>query len=180
MTVLSLVQASASRMSGLIDNVLDFARGRLGGGLTLSRGSSEPLAAVLEHVVEELRVGATDRQITTAILITEPVDCDGARIGQMLSNLLANALTHGTPDRPVILSASTDANVLEISVTNGGKPIPPDTMDRLFQPFFRGQVRPSPAGAWPGVAHRLGNRQGPRGHLDRVLFRGRNALHPSG
>lgn len=150
-TVLSLIQASASRMSGLIDNVLDFARGRLGGGLTLARDASKPLAPVLEQVVAELRVGAAERDITTAIAITQPIDCDRARIAQMISNLLGNALTHGAHDHPVVLSAFTEAGRLEIAVVNRGEPIPAASMERLFQPFFRGEVRGSQQGLGLGL-----------------------------
>ena len=56
----------------------------------------------------------------------------------MVSNLLANGLTHGEPGEPVRIQAATTAGELEVSVANGGRPIPPETMERLFQPFFRG------------------------------------------
>src|SRR3712207_6516384 len=53
--VVNLMQNSVTRMAGLIDNVLDFARGRLGGGLELNRNAALPLEAALEQVVAELR-----------------------------------------------------------------------------------------------------------------------------
>ena len=52
--VLQMMQTTVTRMSGLIDNVLDFARGRLGGGITLSRDANRPLQPVLQQVVDEL------------------------------------------------------------------------------------------------------------------------------
>jgi signal transduction histidine kinase len=55
----------------------------------------------------------------------------------MLSNLLANALTHGDPSSPVRVYARSDDQLFELSVANLGDPIPPDTVDRLFQPFTR-------------------------------------------
>ena len=45
-------------MSALIDDVLDFARGRLGGGLTLRIDDDEPLETVLQQVIAELRLGS--------------------------------------------------------------------------------------------------------------------------
>jgi len=63
------------------------------------------------------------------------------RIGQLLSNLLGNALTHGAKDQPVRVEASTSQDELLIAVSNGGDPIDPDTLKRLFQPFFRGHDR---------------------------------------
>jgi len=53
--VVALIQASAVRMAGLVDNVLDFARGRVGGGLTV-QPKPTALEPVLQHVVDELRV----------------------------------------------------------------------------------------------------------------------------
>lgn len=56
-----------------------------------------------------------------------------------MSNLLGNALTHGAKDQPVMVEASTSRGVLVIAVSNGGEPIPPEALEKLFQPFFRGE-----------------------------------------
>ncbi len=56
--VVNMAQSSAARMAGLIDNVMDFARGRLGGGLTLDRDAAEPVEPVLRQVVAELQTNA--------------------------------------------------------------------------------------------------------------------------
>ncbi|SEI83373.1 PAS/PAC sensor signal transduction histidine kinase [Sphingobium sp. AP50] len=138
--VTGLMTGSILRASALIDNVLDFARGRLGGGITLDR-NAEPLEPILRQVVSELRSIAPDRTVTAHYDLAEPVHCDRMRIGQLLSNLLGNALTHGARDQPVRINASTTHGELVIAVSNGGDPIPPDALERLFQPFFRGQDR---------------------------------------
>ena len=148
--IVALMRKSVRRMAGLIDNLLDYARGRLGGGLTLVR-SDEPLAPALEHVVAELRAAWPDRRIDTEITLTEPVSCDRARIAQLLSNLLANALTHGSADRPVVVRASMQAEMFELSVANTGEPIPPGVQERLFQPFFRGSAPPRHEGLGLGL-----------------------------
>jgi sigma-B regulation protein RsbU (phosphoserine phosphatase) len=149
--VIELVEGSVIRAAGLIDNVLDFARGRLGGGLTLMRNANEPLEPVLRQVVDELRSIAPDRVVLADYDLDDPVDCDRGRIGQLLSNLLGNALTHGAKDQPVRVSAKTDSGALAISVSNGGAPIPAATMAQLFQPFFRGQVRSNRDGLGLGL-----------------------------
>ena len=149
--VLTLMQGSVVRMAGLIDNVLDFARGRLGGGITLERNAREPLEIVLLQVVAELQVGMPDGRIETAIDIDRPIDCDRSRMGQLVSNLLGNALTHGSSEIPVRLDARIVDDALELSVTNGGTPIPEAAMTRLFQPFFRGEVRNSLQGLGLGL-----------------------------
>jgi signal transduction histidine kinase len=139
--IVGLLQSSVKRMAGLIDNVLDFARGRLGGGLPIRRNADKPLGPVLEQVIAELRAGWPDRPIEAGIEISAPVSCDRGRIGQLLSNLLGNALTHGAPDCPVRVRASTEAGLFELSVANAGAPIPAPTLSRLFQPFFRASGR---------------------------------------
>ena len=149
--ILDMMHGSVVRMSGLIDNVLDFARGRLGGGVPLTRHARVALEPILQQVVNELRIGAGPRTIETDFKLPEPVNCDPTRFGQMVSNLLANALTHGAPEEPVRIHAATNAEELELWVANSGEPIPPTTMERLFQPFFRGEVRPSLQGLGLGL-----------------------------
>ena len=150
-TILDLAQGSVARMSGLIDNVLDFARGRLGGGVVLNRDASQPLAPLLLQVVDELRSAHPDRRIEADIRLDDPVDCDRSRIGQLVSNLLGNAVTHGDPQEPIRVAATTNGGLFELSVSNGGQPIPAQAMERLFQPFFRGEVRPSQQGLGLGL-----------------------------
>jgi signal transduction histidine kinase len=149
--ILDMVQGSVVRMSGLIDNVLDFARGRLGGGFTLSRQAGVDLEPVLQQVVSELRIGAQGRIIETDFALRDPVNCDPSRFAQMVSNLLANGLTHGAPEEPVQIHAATDGAELKLWIANKGKPIPPGAMERLFQPFFRGEAQPSQNGLGLGL-----------------------------
>lgn len=149
--IVTLIQNSVQRMAGLIDNVLDFAQSRLGGGLVLIRSANEPLGPVLEQVIAELRTARPDRVIETEITLARPVYCDRPRIGQLLSNLLANALTHGAADRPVFVRASILGDVFELSVANTGDPIPSNIAERLFQPFFRGSVHTKHQGLGLGL-----------------------------
>jgi signal transduction histidine kinase len=61
--------------------------------------------------------------------LTQAVHCDGGRIAQLFSNLLGNAVTHGTAERPIHVRASTRDARFELSVANSGQP--------SFQPFYR-------------------------------------------
>ena len=146
-----MIQRSAVRMAGLIENVLDFTRGRLGGGITLDRNAFEPLEPVLRQVIDELQIGEPDRTIVAQFELSEPIDCDRRRIAQLFSNLLANALTHGAPGRPVRLGARTSDDGFELWVANAGEPIASATMERLFHPFYRGEVRASQQGLGLGL-----------------------------
>ena len=148
--VVALTQKSVARMAALIDNVLDLARGRLGGGLVLDRASAA-LAPVLDQVVSELRVAWPGRKIVVESHLPRPVRCDVRRIGQLVSNLLANALMHGAAKGAVTLRATLAADMLEIAVTNEGEPIPPAMIERLFQPFERGRERRSQEGLGLGL-----------------------------
>jgi phosphoserine phosphatase RsbU/P len=149
--VLDMINSTVTRMSDLIDNILDFARGRLGGGIKLSRDGNRPLEPVLEQVVDELRTASPQRVIETSFEIAEPVNCDRTRIGQLVSNLIGNALTHGARDQPVHVGAKTESGEFQLWVANAGEPIPAAAMERLFEPFFRGDVRDSRQGLGLGL-----------------------------
>ena len=136
-TVIDIIEKSVRRMAGLIDNLMDFARARMGSGIQIEPTADERLAPVLEHVVAELRAAWPKRRIDADIALPEPVYCDRDRIGQLLSNLLANALAHGAADGAVAVAARVRDGVFELSTANSGEPIPPEKMQRLFQPFTR-------------------------------------------
>jgi signal transduction histidine kinase len=161
-TLVRMMQDSATRMSGLISDVLDFARGRLGGGLIVGRDTKEPLEPVLREVIAELHTSSPNRLIQTEISLGRPVDCDRRRIAQLLSNLLGNALTYGSQDQPVRVRAVIDANHFELSVANAGDPIPPEALERLFLPFYRGQAKPTGQGLGLGlyIAHEIARAHG--------------------
>ena len=149
--ILSEMDKSVARASGLIDNVLDLARGSLGGGLVVERDSAAPLTPVLEQVIAEITVIAPENLIETRIDIDEPVHCDRGRLAQLASNLLSNAVTHGAPNRPIRFEAVSDGGLFRLSVANAGDPIPQDARSHLFQPFFRGEARPSRNGLGLGL-----------------------------
>jgi phosphoserine phosphatase RsbU/P len=147
--IVAIMQKSVVRMASLIDNVLDFARGRLGGGIALTL-SAQPLEPALQHVIDELQSTHPETIIKTQFALTRPVMADPVRLGQLLSNLLGNALTYGTPGEPVMVIAKTEEQ-LELAVCNTGDPIPAAAMKRLFSPFSRGEVRPSQQGLGLGL-----------------------------
>ncbi|MDO9413131.1 MAG: GAF domain-containing sensor histidine kinase [Pseudolabrys sp.] len=149
--VLRLMQTSVQRMSGLIDNVLDFARGRLGGGLALQRDSSEKLGPVLVQVIAELQSSNPDRTIDAQVDIDQPFDCDSNRIGQLASNLVGNALMYGTVGSPIHVRAATESSTFVLSVANAGTPIPAEAMERLFHPFKRGAAETDHQGLGLGL-----------------------------
>jgi signal transduction histidine kinase len=161
-TVVKLVQNSAQRMAELIDNVMDFARGRLGGGLSVERRPNAALETMLRQVVAELQTSSPDHTVEAQIAIMAPVNCDPRRIGQMVSNLLGNAITYGATDKPIRIHAATSNNELELFVSNVGEPIAAATMEKIFEPFTRGAVRHSMQGLGLGlyIAHEIATAHG--------------------
>jgi phosphoserine phosphatase RsbU/P len=148
--ILEEMNGSLGRASTLVDDLLDLARGSLGGGFVVDRRDA-PLTPTLEQVVAEVRSIAPERAIKAQIRVEEPVYCDRGRIAQLASNLLANAITHGAPDRPITFEAAATGDLFTLSVANAGTPIPEAVMERLFQPFFRGAIRPSRNGLGLGL-----------------------------
>lgn len=149
--IIGEMSRSVDRANRLIDDVLDFARGKLGSGIPLVRDHDKPLAPILEQVLIEMRAIDPEREFRARIEIAHPVDCDPDRIGQMASNLLANAATHGSPDQPILLEATTTDEAFRLSIANGGEAIPETVREHLFQPFFRGQARESKQGLGLGL-----------------------------
>ena len=160
--VVEMMKRSTARMAELIDNVLDFARGRQGGGLALTCRAVQSLEPTLREVVAELSTNFPWAVIETDFDITQPIDCDRGRIAQLFSNLLNNALTHGSQDAPIRVRAFCAEGHFELSIANAGEPIPPAAVGHLFQPFYRGKMRPNREGLGLGlfIAHQIATAHG--------------------
>lgn len=150
-SLVAMMQKCTSRMTELIENVLDFARGRMGAGISLDVQIGARLEPVLHQVISELRVSWPERTVAVDYDLAEPVNCDPSRIAQLFSNLLGNALTYGAPDEPVRVGAKSDATGFELFVANGGAPISDAAMAKLFQPFVRGDIQSSQQGLGLGL-----------------------------
>lgn len=148
--VLGLMEASTDRMAGLIDDVMDFARGRLGGGIAVNLQDLD-LEPLLRQVIAEFEASHPDRLIEYDLQLPAYAPVDPGRLGQLVSNLIANALTYGSVDAPVRLEAASAGERLTLSVANSGPPIPEAAMKRLFQPFVRGEVQPHQGGLGLGL-----------------------------
>jgi signal transduction histidine kinase len=136
-SIVEHIRSCGYRMSQLVDDVMDFARGRLGGGIPLDLSDTPDLEAALLHVVAELRGSHPDQDVRSDMDVPARISCDPERVAQLLSNLLANAIEHGTAGKPVDVAARHHDGWFVISVTNQGPPIPPETIPYLFQPYWR-------------------------------------------
>jgi signal transduction histidine kinase len=132
--IANIVHASSARMARLIDQILDFTRARLGGGFVLDRRSAD-LRSLCDEIAAELRVGAG-----APIEVRAEGDLRGCwdvdRLGQVISNLVSNAIAHGRPGGPIeIRAVDAGAGWVAVMVTNEGPPIPDDILPVLFEPF---------------------------------------------
>jgi signal transduction histidine kinase len=139
-SLLAHMRQSIDRAAGLIQDVMDFAKGRLGGGIEVRLQQTPPLLQALNEVVAEFQLAEPERLIVSAFDIDEAVTCDVARVSQLLSNLIGNALVHGPADKAVVISARTRGGYFELSVANAGAAIAPETQALLFRPFYRGRT----------------------------------------
>jgi signal transduction histidine kinase len=131
------LKTTTLRMARLIDDVMDFARGRLGSGIGVSIDDVDDLAAALRVVVAESREAHPERVMVDDIALNTRVRCDRTRVQQLLSNLLGNAVTHGSAECPVVVEARIDGGELVLAVSNGGEAIAPEALNRVFEPYWR-------------------------------------------
>ncbi|WP_316829933.1 GAF domain-containing sensor histidine kinase [Pedobacter aquatilis] len=146
-----IIQNSSFRINGLIESMLDFASGRLGDGIKIYRNEKEVVEPVLNEVIAELKANYPNREINTSFNLPESINCDGKRIAQLFSNLLGNALTYGHPEESINVEAGVSGGQFYLSIANKGEQIPEASMERLFEPFSRGEVKPSQKGLGLGL-----------------------------
>ena len=145
------IKNNVKRMSRLIDDVLDFARSKLGSGIGITVDDAVGVTAGLEQVVKELQDGHPSRQILANIRVTRSVRCDLGRVQQVASNLIANALTHGAADQPVRVDAHTDDKNFVFEVWNQGEAISPENASKIFEPFWRNSTSAAREGLGLGL-----------------------------
>ncbi|WP_017932506.1 PAS domain-containing sensor histidine kinase [Robiginitomaculum antarcticum] len=149
--LLDAIEKSVGRITRLVDDVNDFTRTRLGGGLILHIEPDRALVPALDAAVAEIQVVNPSADIRSSIDIHQNVKCDISRIQQLVSNLLANAVTHGDISRPVRLRAHIEDGHFKIAICNAGEAIPPETQTMLFKPFFREEISASKNGLGLGL-----------------------------
>jgi signal transduction histidine kinase len=127
---------SANRMSRMIDDLLDLTRTRFGDAIPVVRTplDLDPLCRQVTAELEGLRPAGGVRFTPAGDLHG---DWDGDRIAQVLSNLLRNAIQHGSPDAPITLAATGRDDEVVLEVHNGGPPIPAEALATLFDPMVR-------------------------------------------
>jgi signal transduction histidine kinase len=151
--LMSRIASSSNRMNNMVGALLDFTRSRLGGGIPIVRAemSMEKLA---HDVVNEIAAAHPLRTIEVESDGTQMGDWDCARISQALTNLIGNALEHGSDRTIVKVEVTGDETETTIAVHNRGAAIPTDQLGGLFNPMKNRETTAN--GASQGTSGNLG------------------------
>ena len=127
---------AAERLSGMLVDLRDFTRARLGGLVRIDRESCD-VGKIVRAIVDEMAAVHRDRPIVVECADDLQAFVDRKRIGQLVSNLVANALQHATEPTLVGVRAWGDAHKVTVEVHNGGPAIPADRLKTMFDPLVR-------------------------------------------
>ncbi|PTL83256.1 PAS domain-containing sensor histidine kinase [Vitiosangium sp. GDMCC 1.1324] len=132
------VATAARRMERMIHELLDYTRARLAGGIPV-RPSALALDKQLERVVEQFQVSHPTRLIVAKAEGDTRGSWDESRLGQLLDNLVGNAVQHSPEDTPVEVKLTGASDGITLMVRNDGPPVPLEERSTLFEPFKRGK-----------------------------------------
>lgn len=145
------IARSGDRMKRMISELLDFTRGRLGGGIPIQRTAGD-LRSVVRLGVDELEAAWPERKLAFRV---EPGRYEGEwdedRLLQVVSNLGGNALQYSPADAPVSFKLYDGGDFVVLEVHNPGEPISPEMLPRLFDPFRRGAMEGVGGGSSSGL-----------------------------
>lgn len=143
------ISHSVSVMERMISDLLDYTRTRLGAGMPVNPAPMD-LAVLGRELFNEFSATNAGRQILFRAQGDLSGRWDPDRLRQALSNLLGNAIQHGAENFPVILALRGEASDVFIEIHNGGEPIPPGEMAKIFDPLIRGSSAGHPRKNRPG------------------------------
>jgi signal transduction histidine kinase len=127
---------STRRLAGMVNDILDFARGRLGSPTPITITAAN-FGIVVHEVVDEVQSAHPGRRIDVEADGDLNGEWDTDRLKQMISNLLINAIQHGSGEHFTITTKSDDTFVL-LEVHNTGPAISDELLATMFDPLVRG------------------------------------------
>jgi len=143
------ISTSAGVMARMISDLLDYTRTRLGAGMPVS-ASPMDLRSLGWQLVNEYQSAHPQRLIRFQSEGDVSGDWDPDRLRQLVSNLLGNAIQHGGENTPVDLKFNGEKSDVVMVVHNGGPPIHPGELPRIFDPLVRGSSSGKPRRNRPG------------------------------
>ena len=135
----SQIFESASRISAIVDDLLDVTRARFGAGIPAIRAPMD-MEFVGRQLVEEMRAVHPTRTILLEVSGDLKGEWDKARIGQVFSNLIGNALQYSFKDTTIEVAVKGTKEEVELSVHNVGVPIPPEQTKTIFNSLTRAVI----------------------------------------
>jgi signal transduction histidine kinase len=133
---------SSKRMDGIVRDLLDFSTSHLGDGIPVDP-STVDLADICRSVVEEAKTFHPDRKIDLTVEGDLKGAWDGARMAQVFSNLISNAIQHGKPESVIKVSMRGLADEVVYEVRNDAEVISSAKLRTLFDPVKRFAIRPA-------------------------------------
>jgi len=130
----ALILRSSTRMGQMVADLIDFTRTRLGDGVPIVRAPMD-LGAAIHDVIEEIGVAHPQHTLRSAANGDLRGNWDEARIKQALTNLVENAVQHGTMGKPITVTGSAEGEQVFLAVHNDGPPIPERDRARIFEPL---------------------------------------------
>ena len=156
---MTLINKNTDAMMKLISDLIDFSSSGLGRAMPLNRGPVD-LEELCRDVIDSCRTTHPGRALRLHTEGDVHGVWDAGRIRQVVSNLMGNAIQHGSPDGPIDLSVTSrgtasagpgpEGSMVVLSVHNEGAPIPPDFLPTIFDPLKRYTTRESAAQRSPG------------------------------
>lgn len=134
LTLTTRIASSASRTVGLVGDLLDFTRARLGGGIPIKR-QSLAIGKLVHEVVNEICAAHPDREFDVETRREGDGEWDRERLSQALSNLISNAVQHGDASAPIHVEVVGGDQDVTVSIHNRGTPIPKNRLDGIFNPM---------------------------------------------
>jgi len=134
--VANQIYTSVRRASQIVGDLLDLTRCQMGPGIPVKMEDID-LSPLCERVVEEIR--AFHPEATVLFEARTPVQgqFDGARMEQVFSNIISNAVQHGDNQFPIKVELENTDDSAIFTVHNVGEPIPEDVLPFIFNPMGR-------------------------------------------
>jgi len=141
----------SERLNRLVANLLDMTR--LQAGALEIQKQWQPVEEVIGSSLARTNRQLKDRPVSTDIAADLPfVRLDDLLIGQVLVNLLENAVRHTPPGTPIDIAARQEGQSIVIEVADRGPGLPAGDPNRLFEKFYRGGDAARRLGAGLGLA----------------------------
>ena len=131
------IAQTMERATSILDDLLELTRSAFGSEIPLRRTQMD-IGILGGQIVEEMRSLSEVRQIDINTTGETGGEWDQARLGQVFSNLIGNALQYSPADSTITVSIVGGADQVFVSVHNGGEPIPPEQLKSIFKPLSRG------------------------------------------